>query len=151
MQGEEKKDTGNGTERVKQNKQFVSIEQIISKRFGQVIIICCIVLGVVTSILSYISSISAVSDTINNTSDVAADLVSAAIDKYVSVAYETGSIARLADPDKSVLEKASILRQRINDHDFNGGFLLDSNGIDMITGVNLSEIGRASCRERVSA
>lgn len=139
MQGEEKKDTGNGTERVKQNKQFVSIEQIISKRFGQVIIICCIVLGVVTSILSYISSISAVSDTINNTSDVAADLVSAAIDKYVSVAYETGSIARLADPDKSVLEKASILRQRINDHDFNGGFLLDSNGIDMITGVNLSD------------
>ena len=139
MQGEDRKDADIRIGRTKQNEQFVSIEQKISKRFGQVIIMCCIVLGVVTSILSYISSVSAVSQTINNTSDVAADLVAAAIDKYVSVAYETGSIARLADPDKSVVEKAAILRQRINDHNFNGGFLLNSNGIDMISGVNLSE------------
>ena len=110
MQGEDRKDADIRIGRTKQNEQFVSIEQKISKRFGQVIIMCCIVLGVVTSILSYISSVSAVSQTINNTSDVAADLVAAAIDKYVSVAYETGSIARLADPDKSVVEKSGYLK-----------------------------------------
>ncbi len=133
MQGEErnavkKKAENTKTDKTKKENQFVGIEKKISQRFGQVTILCCIVLGVVTSVLSYISSISAVSKTINNTSDVAAAYVSAAIDKYVSIAYETGSIARLADPDKSILEKAAILRQKINDHNFEGGFLLDSRG-----------------------
>ncbi len=118
---------------------FVSIEKKISYRFGQTILICCIVLGVVTSVLSYISSISAISETINNTSDVAADYVAAALEKYIAVAYETGSIARLADPERAVEDKAAILNQRINDHDFDGGFLLNSSGIDVITGTDLSD------------
>ena len=118
---------------------FISIEKKISYRFGRTILICCIVLGVVASILSYISSVSAISETINNTSDVAADYVAAALEKYIAVAYETGSIARLADPERAVEEKAAILNQRINDHDFDGGFLIDSNGIDVITGTNLSD------------
>ena len=59
----------------------------------------------ISSVLSYISSISAISETINNTSDVAADYVAAALQQYIAVAYETGSIARLADPERTVEEK----------------------------------------------
>lgn len=123
----------------KKEGDFVSIEQKISKRFAQTILICCIVLGVVTSVLSYISSITAISETINNTSDVAAEYVAAALQQYVAIAYETGSIARLADPERAVEDKKAILDQRINDHNFDGGFLLDSNGIDIFTGENLSD------------
>ncbi|MBD5457968.1 MAG: methyl-accepting chemotaxis protein [Lachnospiraceae bacterium] len=123
----------------KKEGDFISIEKKISSRFAQTILICCIVLGVVTSILSYVSSISAVSETINNTSDVAADYVAAALQQYVAIAYETGSIARLADPERSAEDKAVILNQRISDHNFDGGFLLDSNGIDIITGTDLSD------------
>lgn len=119
--------------------EFVGIEKKISSRFGQIVMLCCIVLGVVTAILSYISSISAVSETINNTSSVAASYVSAALQKYVAIAYETGSIARLADPEKSAEEKAQILNQKIEDHDLDGGYILDSNGIDVITGQDLSD------------
>ncbi len=118
---------------------FVSIEKKISKSFAQTIMICCIVLGVITSILSYISSISAVSETINDTSDVAAYYVSAALQQYVAIAYETGSIARLADPDRSAEEKMAILNQRIADHDFERGFLVDSNGIDIVSGTDFSD------------
>lgn len=123
----------------KKEGDFVSIEKKISTRFAQTMLICCIVLGVVTSVLSYISSISAISETINNTSDVAADYVAAALQQYVAIAYETGSIARLADPERSVEDKEAILDQRIKDHNFDGGFLLDSNGIDILTGENLSD------------
>jgi len=123
----------------KKEGDFVSIEKKISSGFARTILICCIVLGVVTSILSYISSISAVSETINDTSDVAANYVSAALQKYVAVAYETGSIARLADPERPVEEKEAILDQRIEDHGFAEGFLLDSSGIDVITGTDLSD------------
>jgi hypothetical protein len=67
------------TRKEEKEGQFVSIEKKISKRFGQTILICCVLLGVITSILSYISSISAVSETINSTSDIAADYVAAAL------------------------------------------------------------------------
>lgn len=123
----------------KDDGSFISIEKKISIRFGQVIMLCCIILGVVTSILSYISSISAVSETINDTSDVAANYVSASLKEFVAIAYETGSIARLADPERSVDEKAAILQQRIQDHNMEGGYLLDSSGIDMITGQDFSD------------
>ncbi len=119
--------------------EFVSIEKKIAKRFGNVIMFCCIVLGVVSSVLCYISSISAVSEAINETSTVAANYVSASLDGYVAIAYETGSIARLADPEKAVEEKASILNQRIKDHNFDGGYLLDSSGVDVITGEDFSD------------
>ena len=135
-----KEKTGKGNFFDKQKEgEFVSIEKRISKRFGQIVMLCCIILGVVTSVLNYISSVSAVSETINNTSDVAAGYVSAALQQFVAVAYETGSIARLADPEKPAEEKAEILNQRIRDHDLDGGYILDSNGIDMITGENLSD------------
>lgn len=123
----------------KQEGEFLSIEKKIAKRFGNVIMICCIVLGVVTSVLSYISSVSAISETLNETSAVAANYVSSALEQYVAIAYETGSIARLADPEKTVEEKAAILNQRIADHNFEGGYLLDSSGIDVISGANLSD------------
>ena len=119
--------------------QFVGIEKKISLRFGQVIILCCLVLGVILSVLSYISSVSAISATLDDASDVAANYVASALDVFVSIAYETGSIARLADPERAVEDKQSILQQRIDDHDFEGGYLLDSNGIDIITGTDFSD------------
>lgn len=125
--------------RRKQNGEFVSIEKKISVNFARTIMICCIVLGVITSILSYVSSINAVSETIDNTSDVAAYYVAAALEQYKAIAYETGSIARLADPDRSAEDKASIMNQKIADHDFEGGFLLDSKGIDIFSGTDFSD------------
>ncbi len=74
--------------------QFVSIEKKISKRFAQTILFCCVLLGVVASVLSYISSISAVNDTIDSTSDIAADYVAASLKQYTAIAYETGKIGR---------------------------------------------------------
>lgn len=136
---EKKGDGAEKVSRAKNDGRFVGIGEKISKRFGRVIMICCIVLGVITSVLSYISSISAVSETINNTSDVAANYVSSALQEFVAIAYETGSIARLADPEKTVEEKKAILDQRIKDHNFDGGYLIDSNGVDIITGQNLSD------------
>lgn len=125
--------------RSEKSGQFVSIEKKISKRFAQTIMICCILLGAIASVLSYISSINAISNTMDSTSDIAADYVKAALKEYTAVAYETGSIARLADATKSVQEKQSILNQRIKDHNFEGGYLLDSNGKDVISGADFSD------------
>lgn len=124
--------------RGKDTGEFVSIGKKISRNFGQTIMVCCIILGVIASVLSYISSVNAVSETINNTSDVAAYYVSASLQQYIAVAFEAGSNARLASPDRSLSDKAEIMEQRIKVHDFKGGYLLDSNGIDMFTGEDHS-------------
>lgn len=139
MQNENSNNSQGKPVKGRQNGGFVSIEKKISSNFARTIMICCIVLGVITSILSYISSVNAVSETINNTSGVAADYVAAALREYVAIAYETGSIARLADPERSVEEKEAILNQRIQDHDFERGFLIDSNGFDVISGADFSD------------
>ena len=123
----------------KQNGGFVSIEKKISRSFAQTVMVCCIVLGIITSILSYNSSINAVSSTINNTSDVAAYYVAAALEQHIAIAYETGSIARLSSPDLSVEDKAAILNQKMTEHDFERVFLVDSNGIDILTGTDFSD------------
>lgn len=128
-----------GEKRDKEEGRYIGIGEKISRRFGQVIMLCCIILGAVSSILSYISSITAVSATINNTSDVAANYVSASLQEFIAIAYETGSIARLADPERAVEEKKAILEQKIKDHNLDGGYLLDSSGVDIITGQNLSD------------
>lgn len=139
-----RKKNGDGKSKT-QNKRkdkentFISIEKKISKRFAQVMVFCCVVLGVVTSILNYFSSISAVSHTIDNTSNIAAAYVSASVEQYVTVAYETGSTPKLANPEITKEEKSEIFKQRIADHDFDNGFLLDSSGIDIITGEDLSD------------
>lgn len=139
MQNENSNTLSENPAKEKQSGGFVSIEKKISSNFARTIMICCIVLGVITSLLSYTSSISAISETINNTSDVAAYYVSAALQQYVAIAYETGSIARLADPDRSVEEKEAILNQRIADHNFERGFLVDSSGIDIFSGTDFSD------------
>lgn len=123
----------------KEDGRFIGIGEKISRRFGQVIMLCCIIIGAAASVLNYISSVSAVSKTINNTSDVAANYVSASLKEFVAIAYETGSIARLADPEKTAEEKKAILDQRIKDHNFDGGYLLDSNGVDIFTGQDFSD------------
>ena len=139
MQKEKSKSLLKKAKTSKNNGEFVSIEKKISKRFAQTVMFSCIILGVITAVLSWVSSVSAVSETINNTSDVAADYVAASLEKYKAIAYETGSIARLADPERSVAEKTSILNEKIKQHGFERGFLLNSSGVDVISGANYSD------------
>ena len=97
---------------------FLSIEKRISRSIAILIVACNVLLGVITAILSYNSAISAVTESIDETSIVAGNYVAAALKEDVALAYETGSIARLADPERAVEDKQAIIDQRIEDHGF---------------------------------
>lgn len=43
------------TQTTNRDRQFVSIEKRIAVRFGQIVSLCCIILGIITSVLNYIS------------------------------------------------------------------------------------------------
>lgn len=118
--------------------KFIGFEKKITICIVIIVVICNVLLGVLSAILNYSSSVSAINKTIKETSVVAADLVSESLKEYVAIAYETGSIARLADPEKSVQDKKAIMQQRIDDHGFVDGMVIDSKGIDILNGTNLS-------------
>ncbi|MDD2971190.1 MAG: methyl-accepting chemotaxis protein [Lachnospiraceae bacterium] len=125
--------------RKRTKEEFVGIEKKIAYSFAAVVICCNLLLGTIVSYLSYTSSISAVEETIDETSVVAGDLITASIREYTAIAYETGSIARLADPERSVEDKKAIIQQRVEDHNFEDGILLDQNGKNVFTGEDLSD------------
>ncbi len=140
MKNENGKREGKGnTWNTKDENQFISIEKKVSKRFGLVVSLCCIILGVITSVLSYISSVSAVSETIDNTSEVAANYVAASLNQYIAIAYETGTIARLSDPERTPEEKNDILSVKVKEHKLNSAYLLDSTGKDILSGTDFSD------------
>lgn len=125
-------------EKKKVSDKFVGIEKKIAYSFAAVIICCNVLLGVIVSYLSYSSSVGSIQSSMNETSQVAADLVSASLREYEAIAYETGSIARLADSERSVEDKQAIIQQRIDDHGFLDGIILDEKGINIFTGEDLS-------------
>ena len=57
--------------------------------------------------------------------------MTAALEKYKAIAYETGSIARLSDAEKTAAEKMALLNQKIKEHEFEGGFLLNDKGLTL--------------------
>ena len=127
---------GKGKE-VAQNK-FIGIEKKITCYIVIIVVTCNVFLGVLSAILNYSSSVSAITKTINETAVVAADLASTSLHEYVAIAYETGSIARLADPEKPVQDKKAIIQQRMDQQGFIEGIVIDSKGMDIFSGTDLS-------------
>lgn len=122
-----------------EQSKFIGIEKKITYFILIMVVICNVLLGVLSAVLNYTSSISAINKTINETSDVAAKLVSTSLKEYVAIAYETGSIARLADPQKTIQEKKDIIQQRVKDHGFIEGIVIDSNGKDIFNSADYSK------------
>lgn len=116
-----------------------NIEKQISSAIARIVIICNVILGIIVCVLNYNSSISAVEKTINETSVVAANLVSASIREYTAVAYETGCIARLASDDISTQEKKSILKTRIDAHNLTDAIIIDKTGHNIFKDEDLSQ------------
>lgn len=114
------------------------IEQKISKKVAILTVCCNLILGGCGIGCSYIASIASMQKVMNESSETAAELVNASLQEFIAIAYETGSIARLADPERAVEDKKAIIDQRVEDHEFEGGYLLDEKGINLFTGEDLS-------------
>lgn len=120
------------------SNKFVSIKKQISNTVSVIVIVCNVILGAVASYLCYTSSMETLTETMDDTSKIASERVEAELKEYTAIAYETGSIARLADAERSIEDKQEIIQQRINDHNLSGGTILDQNGKDIFNGNDYS-------------
>lgn len=119
-------------------EKFFSISKQISVSILATVIVCSLSFGAIGILVSYNTSMNALSKTMNEVSGVAADRIYAELKEYTAIAYETGSIARLANKDVDIETKRSIIEQRVADHSFTRGSILDENGVDILTGNDMS-------------
>lgn len=118
--------------------KFKSLGTVITQRILIIVLGATLVLGIVGSLLNYMSSMNILNNTMDQASSLAAGEVQGQIQKVMAIAYETGSIARLADPEKSLEEKQSIIDQRLDTHGLLRGMILDRDGRDIFSGTDYS-------------
>ncbi len=97
------------------------------------------VVGGISIYLNYFSMIGTMNQSMTELAETASERVAKELDIYKNLAYEAGSIARLANSDTSVDEKKSIIDQRAKTHEFQRGNIIGIDGISIFDGKDYSD------------
>lgn len=121
------------------SKQKKSIKSKITSNILSIIIVLSLILGVITSFLNYSSTISSLKMSMIETSEIAAARISKELMAYRNIAYEIGTISKLADKMVSKEEKQAIIDSRAKAYGFVRGNVLEANGDSIFDGNNYSD------------
>lgn len=97
------------------------------------------IMGVVTVVMNLRSTLSTLEQTMMETAEIAAERVEKELEIYKQIAYEVGSVARLASADSSVESKKEIIDQRAATHHFQRGNIVGLDGISIFDGNDYSD------------
>ena len=95
--------------------------------------------GGISIYLNYYSMIGTMNQSMTELAVTASERVAKELDIYKNLAYEAGSIARLANPETSIEEKKSIIDQRSKTHGFQRGNIIGVDGISIFDGKDYSD------------
>ncbi|MDD3142024.1 MAG: cache domain-containing protein, partial [Lachnospiraceae bacterium] len=103
------------------------------------VVLLCIVLGIASGYLNYSSSVGTLKQSMAEEATIAADRISYELQSYVNIVYETGSVARLSNPDISVKDKQFLIDQKAETYGFTRGNILGADGISIFDGSDYSD------------
>ena len=101
--------------------------------------ISLILVGGASCILSYRGTQSTLEASMKEMAVVAADRVSYELQAYRNIVGETGSTARLSNPEITLAEKQDLLQQKVDTYSFQRYNLLNTQGRSLIDGSNYSD------------
>lgn len=101
--------------------------------------ISLILVGGASCILSYRGTQSTLEASMKEMAVVAADRVSYELQAYRNIVGETGSTARLSNPEITLAEKQDLLQQKVDTYGFQRYNLLNTQGRSLIDGSNYSD------------
>lgn len=102
-------------------------------------VICCLLLGAITSFLNYKTSNDILSNTVVETTKQASENVSQKIKNLENEAIQTGIIKELSDPKVSIEEKQSIITKQEKLYGLSLGQIKDTDGKDIFSGKDYSD------------
>ena len=102
-------------------------------------VICCLLLGAITSFLNYKTSNDILSKAIVETTKQASETVSQKIINLENAAIQTGIIKEISDPNVSKEEKQNIITRQEKLYGLTLGHILDLEGIEYFNGKDYSD------------
>ncbi|MEG1140522.1 MAG: methyl-accepting chemotaxis protein [Lachnospiraceae bacterium] len=97
-----------------------------------------VIIGLVSILLNYRSTNDLLKQNMTETVEIAGERISWEMDHYRTVAYEIGSIARLASADQELSAKQELINQKIQIYDLVTAAVVDTSGTNIFTGENYS-------------
>lgn len=117
-----------------------SIKSKIQNSMIIIVAVSLIIVGSVTSILNYTSTIDTVRQNMTATAKIAAERISEEISKYKMLAQETGCNSRLGNAYISVNEKLSIAKAKAEKYNMAECLVINAEGMNLSSGVDSSDM-----------
>lgn len=113
-----------------------SIQAFITQNVITLIVISLLILGIVTSVLNYVSTNTTLKQTMEATVEITAQGIAYHLNDYKDVAAEIGSIARLSSESVSLEDKQTLINQRIQKYGLTDAGILDATGKNIFSGAD---------------
>lgn len=120
-------------------KNETSVKSKIQKSLMFVVAVSMLVLGVVSCLLNYNSTMSTIQQNMQEIAKIASERVEWQITAYKNIIQELGRTARLANESYSVEEKQEIIDEKVEAYNCIRGKLIGMDGIALIDGTDYSE------------
>lgn len=120
-------------------KSSESIKNKILNTSLLIVALALIVLGLISSLLSYSSANSILKQTMIETARIAGDAVSYRLEEYKFITQEVGTLARISSDETDVEEKKQLIQQKVDTYGFVEGNLIGTDGISIFNGIDSSE------------
>lgn len=101
--------------------------------------VALVVLGGASVYLNYSSSVQLLEQAMREMAKVASERVAEELIAYKNVSIDTGTVARLSDPNRDIQEKKDIIDQRAQDHGFLRGNIIGTDGFSIFDGKDYSD------------
>lgn len=125
--------------RKEKQKKKVTISDRIKKGMLFTALPPIAILGIIGIFLNFFNQQYLLKKTVQETAIVAAQEISQKILVYQTLAYETGSIARLSSETVSTEDKKELIDQKVKKYELVEGAIVDKNGINIFNGIDCSE------------
>lgn len=115
----------------------------VKKRIQRIVILVVassmLILGTLSCVLNYYSTISSLKTSMQEMAEIAASRVEWQITSYKNIVQELGRMPRLTNDDYSIEEKQQLIDEKVESYNCIRGKLIDVNGIAQIDGTDYNE------------
>lgn len=123
-------------EKQKRNPKAKSIKQKIQTSMILVIVTSLLLVGAITIVFNYTSTMDTLKQTMAETAEVTADRLEMELKATLNVVYELGCTARLSNSTYTASEKQKIVDQKVENYQMERGKIIGPDGICITDGTD---------------
>ena len=116
-----------------------SIKAKILTNMISTVAIALVLVGGICIFINYKSTQTLLQQTMTETAAITAERIGKDLEAVLNIACETGSVARMSNPESTLEAKKAIVQQKVDTYGFERGNILDKNGKSLYDGTDFSD------------